>query len=110
MLALSRIGTMQNDMANQCFGNIGVDSIHRHVVAVISRPAERHIRLLCDDTREWCGLTVGCEIYSPTLECVRRETFACDITPEEYQKTFACASFTLSENYTEKYFFLRVFC
>jgi beta-mannosidase len=87
-------------------------AVHLALEEVTYAPGETiipDIRLLCDDTREWRGLTVGCEIYSPTLECVRRETFACDITLEEYQKTFACASFTLPENYTEKYFFLRVF-
>jgi hypothetical protein len=63
-------------------------AVHLALGEVTYAPGETiipDIRLLCDDTREWRGLTVGCEIYSPTLECVRRETFACDITLEEYQ-------------------------
>lgn len=87
-------------------------SVHLALREVTYAPGETiipDIRLLCDDIREWRGLTVGCEIYSPTLECVRREDFACDITPEEYQKFFAGTPFTLPEDYTEKYFFLRVY-
>lgn len=87
-------------------------SVHLALREVTYAPGETiipDIRLLCDDSREWLGLTVGCEIYSPTLECVRRETLACDITPEEYQKAFTGAPFTLPEDYTEKYFFLRVY-
>ena len=67
------------------------------------------IRLLCDDTREWYGLTIGYQIYSPELECVREEKFNCDITPKEYQKNFTGTSFTLPDSYTEKYFFLCVY-
>ena len=87
-------------------------SVHLALREVTYAPGETiipDIRLLCDDIREWRELTVGCEIYSPTLECVRREDFACDITPEEYQKFFAGTPFTLPEDYTEKYFFLRVY-
>ncbi|MBQ8551353.1 MAG: hypothetical protein IJ428_00910 [Clostridia bacterium] len=87
-------------------------SVHLALREITYAPGETiipDIRLICDDTRGWRGLTVGCEIYSPTLECIRREAFACDITSEEYQKAFTGAPFTLPEDYTEKYFFLRVY-
>ncbi len=67
------------------------------------------IRLLCDDTREWKGLTVGYEIYSPELKCVKHQSFACDISPAEYQKRFAGEAFALPQEYTDKYFFLRAY-
>ena len=87
-------------------------AVHLALREVTYAPGETiipDIRLLCDDTREWRGLTVGCEIYSPSLEYVRREIFSCDVTPEDYQKAFTGMPFTLPEDYTEKYFFLRVY-
>ena len=67
------------------------------------------LRLLCDDTRGWCGLTVGYEIYSPELKRVKQESFRCDISDKEYQKKFVCSTFTLPADYTEKYFFFRAY-
>lgn len=67
------------------------------------------IRLICDDTIEYSEVTVGCEIYSPQLDRVYREEFVCDITPKEYQKRFVGTAFSLPEDYTEKYFFIRTF-
>ena len=87
-------------------------SVHLALNEVTYAPCEEivpDIRLICDDTVGYSGLTVGCEIYSPQLERVYCEEFVCDITPEEYQKSFACKAFSLPENYTEKYFFLRAF-
>jgi beta-mannosidase len=87
-------------------------SVHLALREITYAPGEEivpEIRLICDDTCEWRGLTVGCEIYSTTLKCVRREDFVCDITPKEYQKVFVGSPFTLPEDYTDKYFFLRVY-
>jgi beta-mannosidase len=87
-------------------------SAHLALREVTYAPGEEitpDLRLICDGTQGYAELTVGYEIYSPQLACVRREEFFCDITPAEYQKSFACAAFTLPEDYTEKYFFLRAY-
>lgn len=65
------------------------------------------LKLICDDTRGYTGLTVKLEIYSPSLEPVRCERFECDITPDEYIKSFTASEFRLPDDYTEKFFFLR---
>lgn len=65
------------------------------------------IKLICDDLHAYTGLTVKYEIFSPRLELVHSESFDCDITPDEYMKTFAASEFTLPADYTEKFFFLR---
>jgi hypothetical protein len=78
--------------------------VHLALNEVTYAPCEEivpDIRLICDGTVGYSGLTVGCEIYSPQLERVYCEEFVCDITPEEYQKSFACKAFSLPENYTE---------
>ena len=75
-------------------------------------PCERftpEIKLICDDTHGYSGLTVGFELYSPSLELVRRESFDCDITPDEYLKTFTPDEIALPDDYTEKFFFLRAY-
>ena len=74
-------------------------------------PCERftpEIKLICDDTHGYSGLTVGFELYSPSLELVRSESFDCDMT-DEYLKTFTPNEIILPDDYTEKYFFLRAY-
>ena len=87
-------------------------SAHLALNEVTYAPCEEivpDLRLICDGTVGYSGVTVGCEIYSPQLELVYCDKFVCDITPEEYQKSFTCKAFSLPENYTEKFFFLRAF-
>jgi beta-mannosidase len=65
------------------------------------------IKLICDDIRSYTGLTIKFELYSPALKLAHTESFECDISPDEYLKTFIPGEIKLPDEYTEKYFFLR---
>ncbi len=65
------------------------------------------LRVLCDGTESRRGLDVRYEVFAPDFTKVYDERFACDISPEDGQKIYRPAPFTLPDEWTEHYFFLR---
>lgn len=65
------------------------------------------LRVICDDVREYTGLTVRYELYSPTLELIRRDDFTCSIDSNTYIRHFDLSAVTLPKDWTETYFFQR---
>lgn len=89
------------------YASLSVEIALREVSYAPGESITPELKLICDDMRGYTGLTVKLEIYSPSLELVRCERFVCDITPDEYIKSFTASEFTLPDDYTEKFFFLR---
>lgn len=65
------------------------------------------LRIICDGPERYTGLKAEYEVFSPKLELVKSNTFDCDISPDEYMRSFTVDPFKLPENWNEKYFFLR---
>jgi beta-mannosidase len=81
----------------------------KEITYAVGEVIESDIRLICDGTGEFAGLSVEYEIYSPRLMLVHHNSFRCDVTPRDYQKRFTGSPFILPDDYNDKYFFLRVF-